>query len=579
MTTADGERLDQFLAAYVAFLEGEAARPSPAHLDVTERAEAEDLVQLLEATRGVGGPSCPALADDPVAIRLGYAKPQERSVGRSRRCRRRFALGRGGDRSAIRRLSDAVAAGPALATRQTGAVAVLTVISLVAAFFVILAMPGSGIKPAFAMVPLRGTCPAALSGETRQIEVAGVWAGEEQNRFSEVLERFMDREGIGVTFANGSLDPDEANRNFAATLQGRIDQGCPPDVALLPQPGLLRSLASSGDLRPVEGRNRELVEQNYSPAWRELATVDGKLYGVWFKAAHKSTIWYDDGAFTRAQVQGEPTTWAELMDAAAQLANDDSGISPFSMAGADGWALTDWFENILLATAGPEVYRQLANHEIPWTDARVKESLDRMAHIFRQEDWIIGGNTTTYEESVDNVFSIGRPKGAMVLAADYAATQIEFSNAAKEGDVPVFEFPEMTYEVDDAVPSPQGRPIVLGGDVAVQLSDDPAAAALLAFLAEPESVEPWVSAGGFISPNKKVDLMSYPEAIRPLAQVVASADTVNFDLSDLQPPGFGATPGQGMWAIFQQFMTDPNVDSMARRLEDGALMAKAQAGG
>ena len=44
-----------------------------------------------------------------------------------------------------------------------------------------------------------------------------------------------------------------------------------------------------------------------------------------------------------------------------------------SIGGADGWTLTDLFENIYLRTAGPEKYDQLATHKIKWTDPSVKD--------------------------------------------------------------------------------------------------------------------------------------------------------------------------------------------------------------
>jgi len=47
----------------------------------------------------------------------------------------------------------------------------------------------------------------------------------------------------------------------------------------------------------------------------------------------------------------------------------------YSIGGADGWTLTDWFENVYLRTAGPEKYDQLTAHEIPWTDQSVVEEM------------------------------------------------------------------------------------------------------------------------------------------------------------------------------------------------------------
>ena len=49
-----------------------------------------------------------------------------------------------------------------------------------------------------------------------------------------------------------------------------------------------------------------------------------------------------------------------------------------SVAGQDGWTLTDWFENVYLSQAGPEKYDALAAHEIKWTDPTV---VDERRHV------------------------------------------------------------------------------------------------------------------------------------------------------------------------------------------------------
>lgn len=554
MTESEGDRVEHFLAQYVAFLEGEGPCPSLSPLDADQQKEAAEVVRLLEATRGTAGGGGPDLEGDRVAMgfsELDALRPAP-SLRSRRRCGRRRVQGVSGSRANADLPRNRQSRGP-----------FATTISLVVALAVSAAAIGASLvrssnEPAFAMVPLSGACAAPRSGDGRHVEVAGVWGGTEQKRFAEILDRFARDEGVAVTFANGSLNRDQPDRDFARTLQRRIDQGCPPDVALLPQPGLLLRLARTEALRPLEGPLENAVGQHYSSAWRDLATVDGQLYGVWFKAADKSSIWYDRRAFDRAEVS-VPETWEELLNVAHRLA-DDSGVAPFSMAGGDGWTLTDWFENVFLGIAGPDAYRELGNGQLQWTDPRVKETLARMADVVRASNWATGGATSTYEQSVDNVFpSMSDPKGAMVLAGDYASTRIR---GGVSGPDPSFDFPSMTTAVSGEAVSR-----VVGGDVAVLMSDNRAGADLLRFLAHPDSVEPWVRAGGFLSPNRNVDLRLYPPATRRLAQSLMTAERLNFDLSDLQPPEFGATPGQGMWAILQDFGVDLDVSATATRLE------------
>ena len=119
-----------------------------------------------------------------------------------------------------------------------------------------------------------------------------------------------------------------------------------------------------------------------------MGSVDGTLYGLLFKAANKSTVWYNVQAFEDAGVEA-PTTWDELLTDAETI--KASGVPAYSIGGADGWTLTDLFENIYLRTAGAEKYDQLTKHEIPWTDQSVKDALAEMAKIVGETDNIAGG--------------------------------------------------------------------------------------------------------------------------------------------------------------------------------------------
>ncbi len=172
----------------------------------------------------------------------------------------------------------------------------------------------------------------------------------------------------------------------------------------------MADLARRGQIRPIDRAAGDLVRANYSATWRRLGTVDGRLYGVWFKAADKSTFWYSARAFRAAGVRRPPRTWPELLTAGRKLAA--AGITPFSVAGGDGWTLTDWFENVYLRTAGPRRYRQLADHAIAWTHPSVKLALRRFATIFG-DPALVGPTAdalrTSFPQSVSRVFS-GAPR-------------------------------------------------------------------------------------------------------------------------------------------------------------------------
>ncbi len=113
----------------------------------------------------------------------------------------------------------------------------------------------------------------------------------------------------------------------------------------------------------------------------------------------------------------EPKNWAEFLKTAQTVA--DSGVEPVSVGGADGWTLTDWFENVYLSQAGPEKYDQLAQYKIKWTDPSVTRALTALAQLFGKPGLLTGGNSgalqTQFPASVTQTFSGGdQPKAAMV---------------------------------------------------------------------------------------------------------------------------------------------------------------------
>ncbi|MFJ6614204.1 ABC transporter substrate-binding protein [Streptomyces sp. NPDC091289] len=398
-----------------------------------------------------------------------------------------------------------------------------------------------------------------LDGEN--ISVAAVWTGPEQANFTKVLDEFEKRTGADVTFVPAQ-DP---IINFLGT---KIAGKQPPDVAMIPQVGAIQQAAAKKWAKPVGPEARAQLGQNYAEVWQELGKVDGTQYGVYFKAANKSLIWYNAAAFDNAGA-AEPKTWKDFLTTAETISA--SGVTPVSVGGADGWTLTDWFENVYLSQAGPEKYDQLAKHEIPWTDPSVKDALTTLAELFGKPELIAGGADgalqTEFPASVTQTFTGGdQPKGAMVFEGDFVAVNIAQTEAKIGTDAKVFPFPAVGAD----------SPVVTGGDAAIALKDTKGAQALLTWLASSDAAKIWAEAGGFISPNKGLDLKAYPNDVqRTMAQALIDAgDDVRFDMSDQAPQSFGGTPGKGEWKILQDFLKNPkDIAGTQKQLESEAVKA------
>jgi alpha-glucoside transport system substrate-binding protein len=394
-----------------------------------------------------------------------------------------------------------------------------------------------------------------------RLEVLAVWSGVEQRHFERVMHDFERETGASVSYV-------PAGHSVPDFLQARLAAGRPPDVAFLPQPGLLRQYARAHLLVPLDGIAGSVVDDNYGPVWQRLGSVGGKLYGVWFKAANKSLIWYNVGVFERAGVV-PPTDLDGLISLARTLAA--LGITAFSVGGGDGWTLADWFENLYLRLVGPARYDLLAEHRIGWTDPSVKAALRLLATVLAPR-FIAGGPrravATTYEESVKRAFATP-PAAAMVFEGDFVAGLISGETRGALGvDADVFPFPTIGQS---------GPTVVGGGDAAVLMRRSPAGEAFIRYLASPRAAAIWAARGGFVSPNINLDLSVYPDEIsRSIARSVLEAgDEFRFGLSDLEPASFGGTEHQGMRKILQDFLISRNVNASAARLEAAAARAFA----
>jgi len=389
------------------------------------------------------------------------------------------------------------------------------------------------------------------------LSMVAVWTGAEGAAMKAVFDGFKAKNpGVTIKYKSAK-DPGQV---LTTAVQG----GNPPDMAALPSPGLMKGFVSQGALKPIDFAKSD-ISSNFSADWVKFGTVNGKLYGLFFKGANKSTVWYNVHAFKDAGVTA-PKEWSDLLTDAKTISA--SGTPAYSIGGADGWTLTDLFENIYLRTAGAAKYDQLSDHKIPWTDPSVKTALTQMAKVLSDSKNINGGASgalqTNFPDSVTAVFT-NPPKAAMIFEGDFVPGVVAGQSKAKPvTDYNVFPFP--------AVDGKGGDFVVGGGDVIVMFKDTPASEALVKYLASPEAASIWAKRGGFSSPNKNVDPSVYPDEItRTTATALAKATTFRFDMSDLAPAKFG---GDAEFTDLQNFLKNPSdVNGAATKLEKDAKAA------
>ncbi|RMI39033.1 ABC transporter substrate-binding protein [Streptomyces triticirhizae] len=401
---------------------------------------------------------------------------------------------------------------------------------------------------------------AAYQGhEGTTVSVFSPVRGAEAERFQESWATFTECTGIDLAY--------EGSDDFETRIGELVAEGNPPDVALVPQPGLVRALAERGVLAPAAGDVATAASAHFSPSWLAYGTVADELYATPLDATVKGFVWYDADLF-REHGWTVPRTWDELTELSAEIAA--TGTTPWCVGiesgVATGWPATDWIEDVLLRAEGPEVYDAWVEHAIPFDDPRVVAAAERAGAILRDPDLAgdgAGGDATAIAETPYQVAGQRLLEGGCALynqASSFATHWPSGTEIGADGDVAAFPLPPITAEAAPAT--------VVGGHFVVGFADRPEVEAVRAYLAGPEFANSRAELGSWVSPNSGLDAARVPgEAERLAAELLQHPEAVvRFDGSDLMPSAVGTG---SFWSGMTDWLLGAETEDVLREIETG----------
>ncbi|WP_159942999.1 MULTISPECIES: ABC transporter substrate-binding protein [unclassified Nocardiopsis] len=374
----------------------------------------------------------------------------------------------------------------------------------------------------------------------------------------------MDRSWADFEACTGIDIKHEGSGEFEAQLPIRLEGGNAPDLALIPQPGLLERVVSDGHAVPVADGVRANVEEGWGEDWRGYATFDGELYGSPYGANMKSMVWYSP-AFFEENGYEVPESWDDMVALSDEIA--DSGTKPwcvgFESGDATGWPGTDWIENALLRTSGTDAYNDWIAHDIPFDDPQVAEAFDLADGIIRNPDYVNGTFGGVESIAVTSFQEAGLPLldggCAMYLMGSFYSAQFEEGvTVAEDGDVYGFVLPPLEAGAE--------VPVMGGGEFAVPFADRPEVAAVHEYLSTPEYANSRASQGAWVSANQNMDISVIEDpASQFAAEVLLSPDTVfHFDASDSMPSSVGTNV---FWNGMVDWVTGTSTDDVLETIE------------
>ncbi|MBT9607366.1 extracellular solute-binding protein [Microbacterium sp.] len=374
---------------------------------------------------------------------------------------------------------------------------------------------------------------------TTTVRISGGITGTEADALNQSFDQFTKDTGIKVVYTG--------DKSFEGNIVTKVSGGDAPDIAIVPQPGLLKTLIGTGEVQKASDAVSANVDEYWGEDWKSYGTEDGTFYAAPMLANLKGYVWYSPTKFAEWGVQ-IPKTFDELLTL-TQTIQQKTGAAPwcagFASDAASGWPGTDWIEDMVLRQSGPEVYDQWVANEVTFTDPQIKQAFDAVGEILLNPAYVNAGfgdvksiNSTAFADVAAKVADGSCPMThqASFLSANFLTVKTaagETPTIAPDGDVYAFLLPGVK-EGELAVEG--------GGEFVASFSDDANVQKVVEFMSTPEFADARVKLGGVISANKGADpsLASSEFLTEAMKTLQDPKTTLRFDASDLMPATVGA---------------------------------------
>jgi alpha-glucoside transport system substrate-binding protein len=339
-----------------------------------------------------------------------------------------------------------------------------------------------------------------------------------------VFQQFTLCTGIKIAY--------EATDQFETLLPVRVKGGNAPDIAIIPQPGLVATMVATGKAVPVTSAVMKNIDTYYNPAWKTFTTIKGKVYGAPFGASSKSLVWYSPAQFKKLGVS-VPKTWAEMEAVAAKF--KAAGANPWcagiESGAATGWPATDWIEEMVLRELGPDQYNKWWKGELKFSSPEILGVMNKVAAWLGTKDQV-GDLKSVATRRFQDAGVPGLKDGTcgMLQQASFYASMFPAGTTFGPGkDADAFYLPATNTKF--------GSPIEGGGEFPVAFSNRKEVGFVQDYLSSPVYGTPRAALGGWTSANSGIPLSAYKD---PVLKVVAGSlqakkGAIVFDASDLMP--------------------------------------------
>ena len=408
---------------------------------------------------------------------------------------------------------------------------------------------------------LSGACApySAYAGHKGTVTMFGSILSPESDSLNKSWAEFEKCTGITIKYTGSN--------SFESDLPNKVNGGNAPDLAIIPQPGLLTQMVETGKVKQPPAQTVK-NEDNWPKIWKSYGSVGGTFFAAPMSANMKSLVWYSPKYFA-AHKYTVPTTWKDLIALSNKIVSDNNGAKPWcggiSSGTASGWPATDWLEEAVLGTYGGQVYDDWISHKVKFSDSKIQDAMKTVASYMQNPQFVNGGYgdvktiaTTTFQNAG---IPILHQKCAMLQQASfYEAQWPKGTTVSPTGDAFAFYLPPVNPSIN--------TPVEGGGEFVTAFADRPEVQAVQNYLSSPEWADSRIKvAPGWVSANTKVDQSLYTDPIDKLsAKYLADPNaTFRFDASDAMPAAVGS--GAEWKAMVDWFATGSSIPDVTSKID------------
>jgi glucose/mannose transport system substrate-binding protein len=223
------------------------------------------------------------------------------------------------------------------------------------------------------------TAPAGgqTAGGEKKLEIFSWWTNPGEADGLAAMFDIYKQQNSGVEVVNATVSGG-AGTNAKAVLQTRLAGGQPPDSWQV-HAGR-ETLSYVEQLQPLTSFFKELGFDKVMPKLLlDQLSINGEIYTVPVNIHRANVLWYNPKIFTDNNLT-PPKTMDDFFKVADAL--KAKNITALAVGGKDGFESSHLFDQVLLATFGPDDYTKLWSGDVTaWADPRVATSIDTMAKM------------------------------------------------------------------------------------------------------------------------------------------------------------------------------------------------------